>query len=299
MGYCRESESAKGASGADVTTNTPAQVANPQVFLDTVGGVLKAPSYPCYVMSLRCLQRYARLPTHEQALHDRSLKVLTQLTYHPCRSHCHFVSHVWLSKEHPDGEPDMGNPKLTWMQTVAPELLGDASFIFFWMDYFSVSQQNREYQQCALKSLPNYALVTGNFLPLVSTPHDVESYRRRGWCQLECLSALSPKVTQHGAWRTGPAPMSRRFRFFRGDTRQDDVMLFNWETLKNPSDSTQCDFTCEDDRDSVFSVQVTIAQLMQLYESSGSRSYHHTLRIEDRPLWLKLLGTTDTRGTCG
>mmetsp|Transcript_48056 Transcript_48056/g.104651 ORF Transcript_48056/g.104651 Transcript_48056/m.104651 type:complete len:643 (-) Transcript_48056:465-2393(-) len=260
-----------------------------------LGQLFNAKDYPCYVMSLSNLQRYSRLPIHEQALHDGTLTILTKSSYWPCRSYCFFVSQVWLSKSHPDGEDDSGNPKLKWFQTVAPSLLGGASRagdIFVWMDIFSIPQRSKEYQLKALQSLPSFAFLTGDFIPLVPNADAVKAYLRRGWCQVECACALTPKLTQLGQWRTGPFPTHRRFRYY--DVSADDSeRFFTFETLKNPGDRNNCDFTVESDRSVVMAILATFAKIMKLYEASGSTSWQHTYAIEKRPDWLKALAALE------
>merc|ERR1711920_1131532 len=112
--------------------------------------------------------------------------------------------------------------KLAWIKRFGPQLLGDASKpdeIFFWMDLFSIPQDRstEKGKACflaALRSLPYYAFITGRFLPIVHDLPAIDKYLERGWCATECLCALTPKVTQSGAWRLGPMPSALKFRFF-------------------------------------------------------------------------------------
>jgi len=259
-------------------------------------------TYPCYVMSLTNLMRYERLPTHEQALHDGALQVVTLSSYYPCRSYCCFISQEWLSRAHPDGDESSGNPKLKWLKRMGPHLGSNPELIFLWMDIFSIPQMQprkvpgsevvehpdpltQVYQLSALRALPSYAFIVGRFLPLVRDEEDIASYCRRGWCQAECICALTPKTTQHGEWRNGPLQSALRFHMF-GECSYFPV-TFNLDTLKNPLDPEETDFTVESDRQNVAEVMAVFINQMDHYEASGSHTWDHTFDIRKRPPWLR------------
>jgi len=269
-----------------------------------------ANDYPCYVMPLDKLMCYDRLPTHEQALQHGALEILDGSSYYPCRSYCFFVSQEWLSQAHPDGDEDQGNPKLQWMKLIGPTLLGEAlqtDEITFWMDIFSVPQtrprllpgesvprvhpQTLVCQKSALHALPQYAFMIGRFLPLVRNTEGADTYMRRGWCQTECLCALTPKMTQFGEWRIGPSRAALRFHMF-GDEAADGKEAerkFNLDTLRNVFSPEETDFTVESDRQNIRNVLLVFADQMDLYEQSGAHSWDQTCTIEARPQWLREL----------
>ena len=55
--------------------------------------------YPCYVIQVDKLQTFTRLPTHEDALGQRLLDILTPRARSPSPSHCYFVSQNWEGAE--------------------------------------------------------------------------------------------------------------------------------------------------------------------------------------------------------
>lgn len=248
-------------------------------------------SYPCYVMSLEDLSTYTRLPAHEDALHAGHLRVVTKTSYWPCRSYVHFVSQTWIDRCHPDGEEKRGNPKLNWMKTIAPKVLANgekAQDVFLWMDIFSIPQRTKDFTRRGIASLPNYAALVGGFIPLIQDPDMMDQYKRRGWCMVECICALTPKVNQKGEWRIGPHPLALQFQFY--GTRTSNNHMVTLQTLKNPSDPEETDFTEEQDRETVHPIELVCARIMATYARSASNSWDHTYNIDERPGWLKMLG---------
>lgn len=264
-------------------------------------GVLKgAAGYPCFVMSLGELVRYDRLPRHEDALAHGSLEVLTESSYWPCRSYVHFVSQTWIDECHPDGEPSRGSPKLKWLKELGPEALAKGKSlhdVFVWMDIFSIPQLSREYMSMGIASLPRYVQLAGNFVPLVQNEESVEGYCRRGWCMLECICALTPKLNQSLQWRLGPHPHALQFHFY--DNRPEEQHLVSLEMLRDPCDQAETDFTNEEDREVIRPVLESCAQTMSVYEQSASTSWDHTFNVRLRPDFLKVCSAIDTsQQTC-
>ena len=76
---------------------------------------LSNPLYPCYVMSLKNLQKLDRLITHEDALDRGLLEMLTASTRRPSCAFTYFISQTWEGKTHPDNDR---NTKLHWLKNL-------------------------------------------------------------------------------------------------------------------------------------------------------------------------------------
>lgn len=274
--------------------------------------------YPCYVMRLRTLGRYARIPSHEEALRDGALEVVRADSYAPCRSSCYFISHTWLpnrdgSRTHPDGDGDGPQPKLAWLrERPRSTFLDDAwAEAYVWMDYLSIPQASSAHQRRAIHSLAEYATLCGRFVPLVAGPAEVADYLQRGWCSTECIAALTPKLDGRGQWRIGPSRGSLRFRFYsaagapaddeggaeeaRGGPPSDGgcahCVPISLASVRSPLDPAETSYTDEDDRAHLRGLIAQLAGVMAAYERSGSSAWEHTDDIRNRPGWLRALAS--------
>lgn len=281
--------------------------------------------YPCYVMPLDRLQKYARIPSHEEALRDGNLVAVTSESYYPCRAYCYFISHTWIpnrdgSRTHPDGDESSSNPKLRWLKEVMPLLvLADptqADRVFIWMDYLSVPQADSKCQELAIMSLPGYIAITSRFIPLIPRADDIYDYQRRGWCSIEMLCAFTPKQNrQGGSWRLGPVGSALCYQFYRhthghlGSLKSNSDLLEEADQcgtsehlpsgmskhvskmdiclLRDPLDPTQTDFSKEEDRRKLQPLIRLLAHRMAQYEVSGSTAYSNTFDVSARPEWCK------------
>mmetsp|Transcript_5463 Transcript_5463/g.7182 ORF Transcript_5463/g.7182 Transcript_5463/m.7182 type:complete len:564 (-) Transcript_5463:363-2054(-) len=99
-----------------------------------------------------------------------------------------FISHRWLTGNHPD---DSLNSKLRHLQALAQK---HPEWLYFWVDFFCVPQADVTKQQLAINSLPYYVNACGTFVTLCGEEGEatLSVYEGRGWCRLERLSALCP-----------------------------------------------------------------------------------------------------------
>jgi len=136
------------------------------------------------------------LPPHEQAIIDE-VGLMMRLTYQfmtTMLSVILFVSHRWLSLDHPD--PD--GIKLRHLQALL-RLPQFQCVQFVWIDYCCISQSQgrEEMKQRAINSLAFYARNCAHFLALHGESEGClwEEYEKRGWCRLEMQAATSSKAT--------------------------------------------------------------------------------------------------------
>jgi len=99
-----------------------------------------------------------------------------------------FISHRWLSDDHPD---DDENSKMQHLHQLAVD---NPEFLYFWIDYMCVPQDNKAEQAKAILSLPHYIKRCGTLITLCgnSGRSKLDVYKRRGWCRLEQLSTFLP-----------------------------------------------------------------------------------------------------------
>ena len=116
-----------------------------------------------------------------------------------------FFSHQWLGF----GLPDPDNVQMNVMKGAAVDLIKEAKVskerAFVWIDYFSISQRNKEMQRLAISSLPAYAGSLHAFV--IAAPFamhadlnvecNLASYKRRGWCRAEVFSHVARRGTKN------------------------------------------------------------------------------------------------------
>ena len=125
---------------------------------------------------------------------------------------------------------------------------------------------------------------------------DLETYKTRGWCRLEVLSALTPKKFSDGSWR--PGPIGERYFFHQEPdasmSRRSIGPLLRAQDLLDPLDSSVT-FTCcyfaegnphDCDRDHIKPVVTAIAAQFADYLASGSTAWNLTLDMSLLPVWL-------------
>jgi hypothetical protein len=115
-----------------------------------------------------------------------------------------FLSHQWLAWGFPDDECRTHlNAMKSAVKTVSQQTCsrgGRCAWqnFYVWVDYCSISQDNRCMQALAVSSLPVYAASADVFV-IVAPPArhvqsqvstDLESYNARGWCRAEMLAKI-------------------------------------------------------------------------------------------------------------
>lgn len=197
---------------------------------------INSPTHPVYMVRAEKLLQLDRIISHEEALqkHPDLLVQLSETVFKFSRWHvagkpltdeswgqvwrdnCCFLSHRWLSPDHPD---DASNTKLAQIKA----LLGQPGVAveerqkkekdscpwkgvkWVWLDYLCVPQapDAQVERMSAIRSLPHYIKCCGTFVSLHGTdgaPTDRQAlgvYLGRGWCRLERLAALLP-LNDHG-----------------------------------------------------------------------------------------------------
>ena len=266
--------------------------------------------YPCFVVAVNSLQRYERLPVHEDAAAANELELLSPTTMAPSSAFTYFISQNWETygdSPHPDNKR---NTKLRWLQNIkkhvkVPSTVTD---LWIWWDLISVPQRNHAEQVAAVSSLCYYAQLVSRFIPLVRSerewlalyPEDISdpkpslkcgtisTYASRGWCRLEMAAGLAPKRFPSGAWR--PGPRNVRFRFHADP---DDAGIGPLLTSDMLNDPLQGQFTVDHDREVIYPVVVAIADRFAEYVASGSDVWDATIDARTRPAWLKELSLPD------
>ncbi len=266
--------------------------------------------YPCYVLSLKELRKYERLPVHEDALRSEILDILTQTSTMPASAFAYFISQNWETfgaSPHPD---NVRNTKLNWLKSLPQhmKLPSTVSEVWVWWDLVSIPQRAREEQKKAIDSLCCYAQLCSRFVALVRdaeaweklygesikhpdfpTAGALSTYAARGWCRLELLCSLAPKKFKLGGWR--PGPRNVRFRYHHNPQDAGTGPLITPALLRNPMDGN---FTVDSDRDSILPVLEILAQRFAEYAASGSDAWDATIDVHKRPRWLKeLAGVAD------
>lgn len=172
--------------------------------------------HPMYVLSIGVVLALGRFPSHEEALAQGLLvqwvKGMVAI----------FVSHTWLSRDHPDNEE---NEKLLLLKAflrgagskgihadyTVETTMGTklhipgqraAEIAYIWLDYCSVPRKPGPNRFAAIRSIPAYvtnasfvACVAGSWVHAESgAPHDLAVWAKRGWCRLEvpALWGLEP-----------------------------------------------------------------------------------------------------------
>ena len=175
--------------------------------------------YPMYVMPVEQLFELDRLPTHEEAFEKL-------VVWEQGMGDAVFVSHTWLSFNHPD---DAESTKLRALQELLKTLVAGklkvpanifmatlakvksipakrmAKIKYVWLDFFSVPQADPTSQLLAIRSIFTYVQASTHFLVLAGPwvhksgeSRDDYAWGSRGWCRLEALAnRLSPTNTPY------------------------------------------------------------------------------------------------------
>ena len=130
-------------------------------------------------------------------------------------------------------------------------------------------------RQSRLKRLTCSTLPAGN----------LEAYAARGWCRVEVLAALCPKLTLTGKWRRGP--INVRYRYHHDANDAGIGPLLRDRPLCNPMDGL---FTSETDRPVVIEITKLVAQRFSAYTNSGSTAWAETCDMASLPEWLVQTG---------
>ena len=110
-----------------------------------------------------------------------------------------FFSHEWLSYRNPDPlSAQCEVMKEATRQLVAQKDV-DVEATFVWCDYFSIAQENREFQRLAIMSLPAVASSLHSFVMVAPKANHADrkedcslaTYKDRGWCRAELLSHVA------------------------------------------------------------------------------------------------------------
>ena len=165
--------------------------------------------YPMFVMPIDKVLQLDRIPTHEEAF-DKLV------TWDPTMGNAMFVSHTWISFEHPDNAdnvklrtlqgllkllvagklkvpPNVFKALLAGVKEISAKKMAKVKFI--WMDFYSVPQADPEKQMLAIRSIFSYVQASAQFLVLAGPwthengdPRDDFAWASRGWCRLESLA---------------------------------------------------------------------------------------------------------------
>ena len=157
-------------------------------------------SFPMYVLPVDAVHSLQRIPPHEEARHLLRPWSEGMVTL--------FVSHTWLSSEHPDNSE---NSKLKLLQAFlrsagSKDIHADytlelamgnqlkipakrsAAIAYVWLDYWSIPQANRDNQARAIESIHTYiarssffACVAGAWVHKSGAPRDLAAWTKRGW----------------------------------------------------------------------------------------------------------------------
>ena len=133
------------------------------------------------------------LPQHEQAVLDDlelGVQLMERLTSDTIKAIL-FVSHRWLSDDH----PDPCGKKLRHLQALI-QLPKFSHVLYIWIDYCCISQlkERADNQRKAIDLLAYYARNSTHFVSLYG---EIEQrslwneYIKRGWCRIEILAATS------------------------------------------------------------------------------------------------------------
>jgi len=158
--------------------------------------------YPVYVCKKEDFLRMERLMKHEVALEKGHIVEL------PEGAVVLFFSHRWLEGQKKDEEgphPDNGtNMKLLAMQHAISHFPAFSNVTHVWVDFLSVPQypEHSENQLFGINSLPFIVRQCSMFVVMKGKSEilngngldegSFEVYSSRGWCRLECLSAIAP-----------------------------------------------------------------------------------------------------------
>ena len=147
--------------------------------------------------------RAGRLYKHEEARNAGELVMLDTraeldafVSTHPCI----FLSHQWLGGA--ASGPDPSNEHFPVMVRAILAVIArcglDASKVHVWIDYSCVPQCSAELTRLSIRSLALYAASCAYFVSVAppAVHHDTgaaldaATYRRRGWCRLECFARM-------------------------------------------------------------------------------------------------------------
>ena len=177
--------------------------------------------YPMYTVPAGDLLGMTRIEAHEELMARGDLVIFDGV------GNAGFVSHQWVSKEHPD--PELRQMQV--LQATLRRLLLENGFVsldiltegtvrsakgiffqefqsqplFLWYDYFSVPQRDASKQEKAIHSIPAYVAKCRFFFalcPTIDCPHEgkvlsTTSWARRGWCRLE---RASRELSANDSW---------------------------------------------------------------------------------------------------
>ena len=231
------------------------------------------------------------------------LEELTPTTLAPSCAYTFFISQNWETRNSPDNSE---GTKLRWLKNMKTHLKVNVdNECWIWWDLICVPQHNRELQKRAIASLAYYATLCSRFIPLVrdrkaweklyedrdSFDQDqstlpsgtLETYLRRGWCRVELVAALCPKrFKSSGVFR--PGPLNLRFRYHQDPNEAGAGPRITAADLLDPRAS---DFTNPDDSNVCEPVLYRLCQEYDAYEKSGSTAWDLTIRVHDRPEWMR------------
>ena len=177
--------------------------------------------YPMYTVPAGDLLEMTRIEAHEELMARGDLVIFDGV------GNAGFVSHQWVSKEHPD--PELRQMQV--LQATLRRLLLENGFVsveavteaivpstkgiffqefqslplFLWYDYFSVPQRDASKQEKAIHSIPAYVAKCRFFFalcPTIDCPGEgkvlsLGSWARRGWCRLE---RASRELSENDSW---------------------------------------------------------------------------------------------------
>jgi len=147
--------------------------------------------YDMWVIPKAVFKQLKRLPRFEEAKDNNCIiKKKPGIK----REQLLFISHRWLTKNHPDNDK---NEKLNGIQ----RMLGNCDLNgieFIWMDYCCIPQdpENAADQVLGIFSLPSYVESCRDFAIIVGQEKiaSFETYQSRGWCRLEQFVASAPRL---------------------------------------------------------------------------------------------------------
>ena len=259
--------------------------------------------YPCFVIPLSKVQALNEIITHEDAMARNLLEELTPTTLAPSCAYTFFISQNWENRNSPDNNE---GTKLKWLKNMKTHLKVNAdNECWIWWDLICVPQHNRELQKKAIASLAYYATLCSRFIPLVRDRKEweklyedrssfdqsqstlpagtLETYLRRGWCRVELIAALCPKrFKSSGVFR--PGPLNLRFRYHQNPNEAGAGPRITASDLLDPR---AADFTNPDDSNVCEPVIYRLCQEYDAYERSGSTAWDLTIRVRDRPEWMR------------
>ena len=112
--------------------------------------------YPCYVVDLDVILTLDTLPTHEEALQQGILELLSRDSDQPNPAHTFFISQNWEGNDggHPDNEKQT---KLGFLKNFREHCSVGDHRTWIWLDIFSIPQADRKKQLLAIDSIQYYA----------------------------------------------------------------------------------------------------------------------------------------------